>query len=242
MALGNLGGRTDRKIDIVFCIDGTGSMTPCIDKVKANAKKFYKDFVEKMTADYNTDVDRVCVKVITFRDFHDDGDKSLVESEWFDLSAGDDAKYDYHLHGIVAEGGGDDPENGLEALFTAMKCDWNAMGDKDRQVIVLFTDADALALGDRQSEPGYPDKMPKDEIELQNAWLGARPAFLSQSEFKLKDRLKRLVIFAPAGTKYADLSKTYNRCQFIPVSLADGMAEWDFDDIIKIIAASASNV
>ena len=30
-------------VDIVFCIDVTGSMTPIIDQVKANALRFYDD-------------------------------------------------------------------------------------------------------------------------------------------------------------------------------------------------------
>ena len=137
-----LNGSTERKIDIVFCIDGTGSMTPCIDAIKNNAKKFYMDFVQKMTEE-GSSVDELNIKVITFRDYTEDGKEAMVQSEWYDITAGDDVEYEKHLNGIVADGGGDEPENGLEALFYAMTTDWNAKGDKDRQVIVLFTDADA---------------------------------------------------------------------------------------------------
>ena len=38
-----------RNVDIVFCIDGTGSMSPCIDNVKNNAKRFYADFAKATT-------------------------------------------------------------------------------------------------------------------------------------------------------------------------------------------------
>ena len=36
-------------VDIVFCIDVTGSMTPIIDQVKANALRFYDDVQANLT-------------------------------------------------------------------------------------------------------------------------------------------------------------------------------------------------
>ena len=36
-------------VDIVFCIDVTGSMSPIIDQVKANALRFYDDVQSKLT-------------------------------------------------------------------------------------------------------------------------------------------------------------------------------------------------
>ena len=36
---------TKRNIDVVFCIDGTGSMAPCIESVKSNARRFHLEFV-----------------------------------------------------------------------------------------------------------------------------------------------------------------------------------------------------
>lgn len=232
----------DRKIDIIFCIDGTGSMSPCIDKVKSNAKKFYQDFVEKMTNDFNSNVEELDIKVITFRDYEDDGVNAMVQSEWFDLTTPDDEiKYSQHLSSIIADGGGDDPENGLEALFYAMTADWKAKGDNDRQVIVMFTDADALPLGARKGAAAYPENM-VDEAGLLNTWSCIRPDFLSQAEFKLKERCKRLVLFAPPGTVYESMIKTYNRCQFVPVKMDAGLGDMNFDDVIKIIAASASSI
>lgn len=238
MALGN----TSRHIDIVFCIDGTGSMSPCIDAIKNNAKKFYMDFSDKMTNDFGSSVDSLCIKVITFRDYLDDGAQAMVISDdWFDITAGDDSEYEKHLNSIIADGGGDDPENGLEALFYAMTTDWNARGDKDRQVIVLFTDADALPLQARAGTGCYPADM-VDEAGLLNTWMGSRPSFLGQSDFKLKERCKRLVMFAPNGSVYQTLQSKMNRSQFVPVEMNEGLGDIDFDDIIKILAASASSV
>lgn len=236
-----LNSSTERKIDIIFCIDGTGSMSPCIDAVKSNAKKFYMDFVEKMTNEYGSSVDELNIKVITFRDYMEDGNQAMVQSEWYDITAGDDVEYEKHLNGIIADGGGDEPENGLEALFYAMTSDWNAKGDKDRQVIVLFTDADAVPFGTHNGHPNYPADM-VDADGLLNTWMCIRPAFLNQGDFKLKERCKRLLMFAPAGTIYETMQGSYNRSQFIPVQMDAGLGDITFDEIIKTIAASASSV
>ena len=42
--------RKERNIDIVFCMDGTGSMAPCIENVKKNALRFYADFARTWAA------------------------------------------------------------------------------------------------------------------------------------------------------------------------------------------------
>lgn len=230
----------DRKIDIIFCIDGTGSMSPCIDKVKQNVMKFYSDFVHEMTTEHNTNIEELNIKIITFRDYSEP-EPAMEQSEWFDMNAGDDTKCQKHVDGIVADGGGDDPENGLEALFYAMTTKWNARGTKDRQIIVLFTDADAIKFGTQAGQPGYPSDM-VDEAGLINTWFCTRPAFLGQGEFNLNDRCKRLVMFAPANTYYQELQSKLNRSQFIPVQMDAGLGDIDFKDIIKIIAASASSV
>jgi dolichyl-phosphate beta-glucosyltransferase len=68
----------------------------------------------------------------------------MLESPFFELPS-DEAEFSSFLSGVTATGGGDASENGLEALYLAMKSDFST-GPKDRQVIVMFTDAD-LAYG-----------------------------------------------------------------------------------------------
>lgn len=224
---------TKRNIDVVFCIDGTGSMAPCIESVKNNALRFHTEFAKAMT-DLGNDIDSLRVKVIVFRDYKDDGKQSMVESPFFELPAdGDD--YSKFMSGVVASGGGDAPENGLEALYYAMKSDFTT-GAKDRQVIVLFSDADALDLKARASSPDYPSDM-VDEDGLVETWACLR----QDKAFKLRERNKRMVIFAPEGTKYEQLKCKLNRSIFEPVNMASGVGDIDYEEIIKIIAASASN-
>lgn len=224
---------TKRNIDVVFCIDGTGSMAPCIESVKNNARRFYLDFAAAMT-DFGSEIDSMRVKVIVFRDYHDDGDESMVQSSFFELPA-DNAEFEKFLSDISANGGGDGPENGLEALYYAMKSDFTT-GSKDRQVIVLFTDAEALELKQRAGEANYPADM-VDEAGLIEMWS----CLVQEKGFKLREKNKRLVLFAPDGTKYKELKSKLNRSIFEPVDMAHGLGDIDFKEIIKIIAASASN-
>lgn len=224
-----------RNIDMVFCIDGTGSMSPCIDKVKDNAMRFHMEFAGKMI-DMGSEIDSMRVKVIVFRDYESEKEEAIIESPFFELPD-DNAEFSQYMARISATGGGDYAENGLEALYYAMKTDFTATAPKDREVIVLFSDADALELRERACCSGYPDAM-VDEDGLIELWAGASQEMHS----KLKEANKRLVMFAPDGSKYKALKSKLNRSVFEPVNMSDGLGDIDFSDIIKIIAASASSV
>ena len=222
-----------RNIDIVFCIYGTGSMSPCIKSVKDNAKRFYADFAKQMT-DMGSEIDLMRIKVIVFRDYKSDGNNSMVESPFFELP-NEDADFAAYLDEIRATGGCNEDANGLEALYLAMKSDFTT-GPKDRQVIVLFADTTAIPLGKRGNCAGYPKNM-VDDNGLLETWM------CTQSHTtKLRERSKRLVMFAPTGTCYEKMKQTYNRSIFTPVQIHRGLDDIPFDDIIKIIAASASSV
>ena len=224
---------TDRNIDMVFCIDGTGSMTPCISAVKNNARRFYREFVGAMT-DMGSKIDSMRIKVIVFRDYKYDEDEAMQESAFFELPA-DDADFERYMSGIVADGGGDAPENGLEALVCAMRSDFTT-GAKDRQVIVLFSDADALDLRERKGCGDYPSDMPD-----RNGMLEMWSCLKQDKEYKLRERCKRLVMFAPAGTVYEKkICRGFNRSVFVPVQMSRGLGEIDFKDVVRILAASAS--
>lgn len=226
---------TKRNIDVVFCIDGTGSMGPCIESVKDNATRFYAEFVGKMT-DMGSEIDSMRVKVIVFRDYESEGSEAIISSPFFELPA-DEVEFSRYMANIEATGGGDYKENGLEALYYAMKSDFTATDAKDREVIVLFSDADALDLKERESCDGYPFNM-VDEEGLIELWSG----YGQEEKSKLRERNKRLVMFAPEDSKYKELKSKLNRSIFEPVNMSSGLGDIDFNDIIKIIAASASSV
>lgn len=216
----------DYNVDIVMCIDGTGSMSPIIEQVKANALSFYQKFVDEMEKqDPPKSVEQLRIKVIVFRDFKCDSEP-LLESRFFKL---DDEKTEFSdfVNSIVAEGGGDVSENALEALALAMKSDWVRTGTKRRHVIMLYTDAPALAFEDRASEPGYPSDMPKNFAELREWWEG--------QEMELSS--KRLLIFAPDANPWSDMVD-WSNIFHTPSRAGTGCDDTDINTCIHLLVQS----
>ena len=230
VSLNFIGGK--RCVDIVFCVDGTGSMSPCIESVKNNARRFYADFTKAMT-DNGSDIDMMRIKMIVFRDYKSDGELSMMQSPFFELPQ-EEAELSAYLNGVRATGGCAEDANGLEALYLAMNSDF-VTGSKDRQVIVLFADTSAIPLGKRKGYSGYPVKM-VDNDGLLETWM-----CLQSHSSKLREKNKRLVMFAPRGSNYEKMKQSYNRSVFVPVEMHKGLDDIPFDDVIKIIAAPASS-
>lgn len=223
---------TERKIDIVMCIDATSSMGPCIDNVRNHAKSFYREVVNKMQTEYASTVTELRIQVITFRDLECDVD-AIQQSEFFELPSDTDL-FERYLNSITPRGGGDYKESGLEALYTAMTTKWTARGAKDRQVIVLFTDADAIGFDEKRNRTGYPNEC--DESTFLMTWNCQRGNLNT-----LTDRSKRLLMYAPDNTKYSEIVRYMKRSIHRSVVPQNGMADVGFDDIIKMLCASASS-
>ena len=179
-------------IDVVMCIDATGSMQPIIDEFKSNVRGLYQRFI-KRAQDQARDIGQLRVKVIVFRDYAYDAEP-MVESRFFVLDDEVEELYSF-VDKIEASGGGDGPENALEALALAMKSDWVRTGTKRRHVIMLWTDAPALNLGARASSPSYPSDMPADLAELHDLWEG----------YEMDRQAKRLLLFAPDANPWSDM-------------------------------------
>ena len=98
-------------VDMVFCIDATGSMRHVLDLVKQNALNLYRDIVAEMEKKHKV-IDQLRVRVIAFRDYVADGDDAMLSSDFFVLPDQAQMLYDC-VNGITAKGGGDIPEDGL---------------------------------------------------------------------------------------------------------------------------------
>jgi hypothetical protein len=122
-------------VDLVLCIDQTGSMSPIIDRVKASALSFSSDLREALAAKGKV-IDALRVKVIGFRDFYFDGNRSIESSDFFTLPEEND-RFKAFVSGLRADGGGDEPETGLEALALAIQSPWTKSGTRQRQLIVV---------------------------------------------------------------------------------------------------------
>ena len=230
----------DYKVDIVMCIDITGSMQDCIDTVKARALQFWPDLQAALT-EAKKNVSDVRVKVIGFRDFEADGSKALEISPYFNLSAqgsSDPEEYKAFVNGLVADGGGDEPENSLEALSLAIKSDWVTSGDRRRHVIVMFTDASAHKLEDaNRSNPNYPENMPETLDALTDLWMTPSNG-QDHSGLKLKQAAKRLIVFGPQVYPWPEIYETWNQVVFNPSRAGQGLDEVSYEDIIEAIVGS----
>ena len=221
---------SDYYVDIIMCIDGTASMRPIIEEVKNNALTFYPKFLNAMNESGKTS-EGVRIKVIVFRDYGSD-EKPMEESEFFKIPD-QAAEFNAYVQGIEAVGGGDLPENALEAISLAMKSDWTTEGSKRRHVILVFTDAEALPLGARADSPNYPAGMPKDLAELGAWWEGTDQTFASNYE----KRAGRLVVFGPNAYPWADL-QAWNRYWPAYSPAGTGLSDIDINNVIDLLVGS----
>ena len=230
---GDLQGNATYNVDISMCIDGTGSMSPIIEQVKQDAMAFCDKFHAAMDGD-GKNVDQLRIRVITFRDFAYTDAPALECSEFFSLPEQNEAFRSY-VSGIVAKGGGDEPESALEAMATAMRSDWTTDGGKRRHVVLMFTDASAVKLDDpsRTSHPDYPENMPKSMAELSEMWAGVSQTLGGMPE----ERSARLVVFAPNATPWNELP-SWNRVWNCFSQAGKGLSEFDTDAAIQLLVGS----
>lgn len=217
-------------IDIVFCIDGSKSMSCCIETLKEKIL----EFINKLE-DYSYERSYTLylrAKLIIFRDYKYD-DNPMVQTDFFKLPL-QNLSFKRALDKIKAVGGGDKAANGLEALHYAMKSDFYVnplKSPRPRQIIFLFTDNDALPLIERKDCENYPEDM-FIENELCFVW-NTREIFPKYN--KLQRSAKFLVIYAPKDTEYERLSLILEKTYFMETQPGVGVKEYNFDFIIRLL-------
>lgn len=217
-------------VDLVFVIDATGSMTDLIDIVKTNALNFYPDVQEVMQKKGKT-IQSLRIKVIAFRDYLEDKEDAMLRTDFFQLP-GDNDRFHEAVNSIEAFGGGDEPEDGLEALAFAIRSKWNAEGMKRRQIIVVWSDASTHALGYGKSVPNYPKSMAADFSEL-TRWWGDK-----QNEGYMNHNAKRLIMFTPDVPGWSDITQTWDNVIHYMSEAGNGLEEVHYKQIIDAIANS----
>ena len=215
-------------VDIVFCIDVTGSMTPILDQVKANALRFYDDVQSNLTAK-GKNIDELRVRVVAFRDIVADGEAALQESPFFALPT-EQGGFSAFVNGLTAEGGGDAPESGLEAVALAMTSPWTTRGDRRRQVVVVWTDQPAHPLDASALPPELGGRVPADFSALTDLWEDPQGPLGSSS--------KRLILFAPDGPGWSDISGVWENVVHNPSQAGGGLSDIDYGTIIDSIGNS----
>ena len=218
-------------VDMVFCIDTTGSMRPVLDLVKQNALNFYQDVMKRMDSKGKT-ISSLRVRVIAFKDYLagvEDGTKPMLITDFFELPSKNEAFHSC-INSLSPEGGGDIPEDGLEALAYAIRTDWNTGGMKKRQVIVVWTDAPTHEIGFGKDAPGYPENMARSFSELTEWWGDEQiPGYMNPSA-------KRLLLFAPDAKYWSTISDTWDNVIHFPSQAGKGLEELDYSQIIDTIS------
>ncbi len=219
---------SDYNIDIVMCIDATASMSPFLSAVKNNALTTYRDLsvaFEKR----NKRIGTLRVRLIVFRDYEADGDDAMYATRFFTLPE-ETEQFEREVKNIVPKGGGDDPEDGLEALAYAIQSDWTKKDGRKRHVIVVWSDAGTHPLGSGKVYAGYPgNEMPSDFGEL-TQWWGDR-----LEPGKMNCDAKRLLIFAPEELHWSNISDAWDNVIQFPSEGGNGLMEVEYSEIIGAI-------
>lgn len=228
---GSYGQSMDYTVDMVFCIDATGSMedfsssqVKIINLVKQNALNFYADLSEAMAAKGKT-VRQLRVRIVAFRDYLADDENAMMVTDFF-LLPQQAAEFEACVNSIIADGGGDIPEDGLEALAYAIKSEWTNETAKKRHIIVVWTDAATHEIGYGKRSVYYPNGMPRSMSELNDWWDD------------MNENSKRLILFAPDEQYWDYIARNWDNVVHYPSVAGNGLAEKSYGEILGAIANS----
>ena len=201
--------------DIVFCIDATGSMQPCIDNLKINIETFadsIKNFSPNTIIDWRA-------KIIAYRDFNTDSEY-LVNDMDFVTTPGE---LKMQLDKIAADGGGDEPESTLDSIiFATLKSNWR---EESHKAIVVFTDASPIT--------SYHQKT-KDEFGIPDGLDILR-------QILMENRIK-LFIYGPQDPTYNEIAKIERVTTVLYDDIKLGLANVDFKSLLDTVGKTVSQI
>ena len=173
-------------------------------------------------------ISQLRIRIVAFRDYLADQENAMLVTDFFNLPQ-QEAEFEECVKSLYPIGGGDEPEDGLEALAYAIKSKWDTTGVKSRHVIVVWTDEATHPLGFGRSSSHYPSNMAKDIIELSDWW--------NNSQFIDKNS-KRLVLYAPDVPDWNIISETWDNVVHFPSEAGKGLDHLDYGEIINTIVNS----
>jgi len=213
-------------VDIIFVIDVSGSMGPAISQIGKNIVSFIENLKPE-------DVKEWRIRVFSFSDLEvDSPDVSLnVSRDWITHDEQDNLQklvdqFVECIEIVKKQGGGDEPESSLDALYLAARDGFDAHWTERTRAVVLFTDA-------------TPKKMQKET--LGGDFDGVQ--LLSQM---INDNHVYTFIFAP---KHDDYLQVKNNCsKYVNYHVVNESGEnpvealksVDFADVLKILGKSIS--
>lgn len=221
-------------VDLVLCIDATKSMEPVIQLVKDNAIQLPQDILDEAVRQRKS-VNNLRIKVILFRDYLADGNYAIQTTDFMEMPQ-QVQEFSKLVDSIEAVGGGDEPEDGLEALAYAMSSKWQQPNgtSKCRQVIALWTDASTHKLGHGRTASNYDPKLPAN-FDMLTDWWGDEPG---SSTGKMHYQSKRLVLFAPKEKYWTTINDNWDNVIYVPSVAGQGLREHSYKEIIALLVGS----
>ena len=218
----------DCDVDLVLCIDATVGMRKHLEVVKRNALRFDSDLRAAMSR-HNRIVRELRVRVLAFRDYYAD-ERPMQDSGFLELPRHSD-EFRAFVNGIEVRGGGNVPVSGLEALALALQSGWRLKEERQRHIILVWTDAAAhpLEKASGAMPEGYPRPLPESLDELTD-WWDQFPTFHS----------KRLLICAPKVYPWAEIGENWDLTLHYPAEAGQGRVTVEYDDILRLLSASVA--
>lgn len=217
-------------VDIVMCIDCTGSMGSLLDMVKGKAISFYHD-LQKECQKKDKEISELRIRAIAFRDFAADGENAISDTGFMRIPE-QETEFNNFVNSLTPTGGGDEPENGLEAVAMALNSDWTKGGDKRRHIVVVWSDASTHPLGLGKSKTDcYPQNMPSSFDELTDWWE-------DEQSGKMEKNAKRIIIFAPDASAWTEIGVNWTNAIHHPAKAGEGLSDVDYTIVLDSIVNS----
>ena len=218
------------QVDLCFCIDLSASMNDFLIAWKLTFHGAIKDIRNNLKfKDKNVEVLRI--KIIGFQNGEKKDEVLLEESAWFILPGNED-ELELFLFNLKANGEELSSSPGLYAIEKAIKQKWTTRGDRQRHIIIVWSDTSTHPLEKNSgSKPSnYPVGMPKDFNELSVCWDG--------QEYMTNSSAKRLILFAPDNNAWTDIATHWENTIHHPSKAGDRLAELDYKTLIASVTNS----
>lgn len=244
-----------RALDLVICVNASASASTFVGVMKSASNGFGAALDAQLATLGVPSFDQVRIRPIYYRDFGgfatqladyiasivtvgstfpdpqamgvDSGDLNALEApaDFFDASRDAGSFYNY-ASSIIASGGGDLADSGLECVNEAMESPWATAGgftsdgkkiDIVYPMIAILNNAAAHPLNFIYSvqNPNYPASMPRDSATFASKWASARSAQPNLSVLLFSTML-------PHATIYVDREPVWTPNGFLQLSPLSG--------------------
>jgi len=224
--------------DIVFCLDCTGSMGPCIEGVKNNLKSF----IDNLTTGNTNNPLEWQAMAVGYRDITDH--KAPAFEGFANTFTSKEDTLKIQIDAFEAVGGGDEPESLLDALYKiAHDISWPHEIGKAHRIVVVFTDAPSREEMDSSTVSG--DRSYNKVIDLYAK--GHFKLFLFGINFpvykSICERIPKSVFF-PQGDTYKEVIANLQKTGFEKVMAQLGKSVSGASDILteEVLDAGSGGV